>query len=158
MHKMLCFQIKGDVTRILHIIRIRIKGKRRINCCLDMKMHVPQLAIEHSRLHACDKWYGVAECRVYPIRCLREVPDSLESFLADTIGAEGRSSVRSTKYYASHPNRIPRYPPTEPERPSTWCTGEASYLDGGWLPSLLRSDHGVARSKPRKIARACIRY
>ena len=50
------------------------------------------------------------------IRCLREVPDSLDSSLADTIGAEGRSSVRSTKYNASHPSRIPRYPPTEPER------------------------------------------
>ena len=50
------------------------------------------------------------------IRGLREVPDSLDSSLADTIGAEGRSSVRSTKYNASHPNRIPRYPHTEPER------------------------------------------
>ena len=40
------------------------------------------------------------------IRCLREVPDSLDSSLADTIGTEGRSSVRSTKYNASHPSRI----------------------------------------------------
>ena len=82
------------------------------------------------------------------IRWPREVPDSLDSSLADTIGAEGRSSVRSTKYNASHPSRIPRYPPTEPEHPLLGARARHRILMVGGCQAYYEVI----------TARACIRY